>query len=164
MQTLILKRESTSAAGTVGMLYRGRIPVCYTLELPWRDNAPGLSCIPAGGYLVEHLPRSASGKYHDVYHVTDVPGRSGVLIHPGNFGGARDLGMRTDILGCILPGRRLGMLPVIGGRQLAVLDSRGALKDLHLITNREPFHLEIIGDLPCFKASSPRSSDLVPAS
>lgn len=163
MQTLILKRTTTSAAGTVGYLYRGRIPVCYTLELPWRDNAPGLSCIPEGGYRVEYLPRSASGKYHDVYHVTDVPGRSGILIHTGNFAGVRDMGMRCDVLGCILPGRRIGMLPVIGGQQLAVIDSRGALRDLHLVVGRQPFHLEVIGDLPCFKPSSAQAAASSPA-
>lgn len=154
MQTLILKRTSSSHEGTAGYLYRGRVPVCHTLELPWRNNASGLSCIPTGTYLVEYLARSASGKYHDVYHVTDVPGRGGILIHPGNFAGARDLGMRCDVLGCILPGRRIGRLPVIGGDQLAVIDSRGALRDLHLVAQRRSFYLEVIGDLPCFKPSS----------
>jgi hypothetical protein len=166
MQTLILRRTTYSDAGTVGYLYRGRIPVCYTLELPWRDNAPGISCIPPGSYRgeyeregtevdteapyqVRHLERSASGKYLDVYHVIDVPGRSGILIHRGNFAGDRTLGMRSDVLGCILPGRRIGRLPVVGGLQLAVIDSFGGLHDLHLVAERQPFHLEVIGDPPC---------------
>lgn len=154
MLTLVLERKTCSDEGTVGVIRLGRTPICYTLELPWRDNRSGLSCIPQGSYLVEYLPRSASGKYHDVYHVTGVKGRGGILIHPGNFGGDRTLGMRSDILGCILPGRRIGRLPVVGGDQLAIIDSRGGLRDLHLIANRQSFNLEVIGEARCSNPSS----------
>ncbi len=69
---------------------------CQALELPWRDNAFQVSCIPEGEYDVE---RRTSAKFKQHFHVKGVPKRTFILLHPGNF--------TTDILGCILPGKRL---------------------------------------------------------
>lgn len=124
----------------LGLLYHGAQQVCLIGELPWRGNRPNLSCIPPGRYRVAYLARSASGKYRDVYHVLDVPGRSGILIHAGNLTGDRERGLRTDSYGCLLPGRRVGRL----GGQRAVLASRGAMQDLHAVTGRQGFTLEVI--------------------
>jgi len=113
--------------------------ICYMMELPERDNQPNFSRIPRGRYLVKYLPRSGSGKYHDVYHITDVPGRSGILIHGGNYAGDTDLGYRTDSWGCFLPASRIG---AING-QVAGLASRAALRKLHQATQRQDFYLEV---------------------
>lgn len=113
--------------------------VCYMLELPDRNNRPNLSRIPPGRYLVRYLPRSASGKYRDVYHVTEVPGRSGILGHPGNVAGDKTKGYRTHSWGCLLPAIRLGRLY----GQLAGLASRAALRKLHAVTGRQDFYLEV---------------------
>lgn len=64
----------------------------HTLELPWRDNQPNVSCIPEGEYWCAPEQRHNRPSYR----IHDVPGRSGVLIHTGNF--------LTDTSGCILPG------------------------------------------------------------
>ncbi len=64
-----------------------------TLELPWLDNTKYVSCIPAGTYK---CVKRNTPKYKDHFHVLDVPNRSHILIHHGNY--------YTDILGCILPG------------------------------------------------------------
>jgi len=110
------------------------------MELPDRNNARNISRIPPGMYLVKYLKRSASGKYRDVYHVTKVPSRSGVLTHAGNVAGDKFKGFKTHSWGCLLPATRLGMLY----GQLAGLASRGALHKIHAITNRQNFYLEIL--------------------
>lgn len=110
------------------------------LELPDRNNAANLSRIPPGLYLVKYLARSASGKYKDVYHVTKVPRRSGVLAHPGNVAGDKLKGFKTDSLGCLLPALRMGIL----FNQMAGLASRAAVRRIHHITQRQDFYLEII--------------------
>lgn len=82
-------------------LYDGERPVfsCVTLELAWKDNMPEVSCIPKGSYKA--VPRT-SEKYGWHYRIlspdgSEVPGRSYILIHAGNF--------KTDIKGCILVGQ-----------------------------------------------------------
>jgi hypothetical protein len=67
---------------------------CYTLELPWHNNAKNISAIPAGVYKYE-IRFSPSLKMH-VIHLTDVKGRTWIYIHAGNF--------TSQIEGCILVG------------------------------------------------------------
>ncbi len=69
---------------------------CYTLELPWLNNQRRVSCIPKGEYNVE---KRQSTKYKHHFHVLDVPGRSYILIHRGNY--------NWHTKGCILVGRTL---------------------------------------------------------
>ncbi len=134
-----LVRARSFDEGTLGALYVGRERVCYTIELPWRGNQPNISCFSAGTYTVEYLPRSASGRYRDVYWVRGVPGRYGCLFHAGNFAGDVALGFRTDSNGCILTATRLGRL----GGQLAGLGSRSALASLHEAVGRQSFTLVV---------------------
>jgi len=72
---------------------------CVTLELPWRDNQPQVSCIPEGIYPVR---ARKSEKHGDHYQVHDVPGRDLILLHPGNF--------VSQLRGCLLPGDSLADL------------------------------------------------------
>ena len=53
-----------------------------TLELPWKDNTTNISCIPEGVYIGK---RRYSKKYREHMHITDVEGRSLILIHWGNY-------------------------------------------------------------------------------
>ena len=66
----------------------------YTLELPWKNNETSISCIPLGIYDVK---KRKSAKFGNHFHVLDVPGRSFILLHHGNY--------YTDIRGCILVGQ-----------------------------------------------------------
>ena len=68
----------------------------YTLELGWNDNEKRISCIPKGTYNVE---KRSSPKYKNHFHILDVPNRSMILIHNGNY--------NTHTKGCILVGRTL---------------------------------------------------------
>lgn len=66
---------------------------CKTLELADLNNAPQKSCIPLGRYKVS---KRVSKKYGLHLHIQDVPNRSFILIHAGNY--------YTQILGCVLVG------------------------------------------------------------
>lgn len=73
--------------------------VCATVELPWRDNERNVSCIPAGEYA---LFKRESPRNGHVLQFCDVPGRSFIQIHKGNF--------TYQIAGCILLGDGLAFL------------------------------------------------------
>jgi len=99
MTNVTLKRFLQDECVTMGVLKVEGVAhdSIFTLELPWKDNKKGESCVPPGVYKV--VPYS-SAKYTDVYEVTHVHGRSFILIHVGNY--------LKDTKGCILPGLGLG--------------------------------------------------------
>ncbi|EMG36599.1 hypothetical protein PCS_02611 [Desulfocurvibacter africanus PCS] len=110
--------------------------VCHVAELPWRENRPNVSRIPAGWY--DCVPR-ISAKYGRHFHVQDVPDRSMILIHSGNWAGDTSKGLRSHTHGCILAGRYAGVLD----GQAAVLASRAALSDLLAALDDQSFTLRI---------------------
>lgn len=65
-----------------------------SLELPWNANMRSVSCIPTGSYSVTKVnsPKFGTG----TFIINNVPNRSSILIHPGNF--------TRQIEGCILLG------------------------------------------------------------
>ena len=123
---LKLRRWSTGDQGTRGILW-GAGFWCHTLELPWRDNAPNVSCIPAGVYDLAYVTalRSFGGR-RDLYLVQDVEARSGILLHAGTFAGDKALDWRTDSWGCPLLGMTIGTLQ----GQTAIFRSREAVDRL----------------------------------
>lgn len=112
---------------------RGKLTVdngftCDTLELPWLNNVPRLSCIPAGTYKV--IPRR-SDKYGNHLHVTGVNGRDLILIHWGNYAGSVNPKTGTpDIKGCILVG--YGYADLDGDGLPEIVRSKDAFKALML--------------------------------
>lgn len=127
---LILTRIDYGAKGTYGFLsIEGEPPRFVTLELPWKDNQRQVSCIPKGTY---QLKRKYSPRFQRVWEVKDVPGRSDILIHRGNF--------IHEIQGCILLGR--GILPIdpkndvrgISNSKLAIADFMDMTKHLTELT------------------------------
>ena len=81
--------------GTNGTVYiEGQAtPLCYSIELPWQNNEPQISCIPEGTYPVE---KRYSQKFKWHLHLKDVPGRALILIHPANKA-------LKELRGCIAP-------------------------------------------------------------
>ena len=83
-------RFKQDAKATLGKLMDEALEICCTLEPPWnnnfRDNPKTkeneASCIPEGRYLCKKFN---GVKFQDVWEVTDVCGRTYVLIHEGNF-------------------------------------------------------------------------------
>ena len=131
-----LCRLKRSDQGTRGMLFVDGFH-CHTLELPWRKNKRGLSCIPAGEYIVKIR---ISPKYGKIYWVTEVTNRSFILIHSGNWAGDVKKGYKTHVNGCILLGQRRGLL--LG--QWAVLNSRITINRFMNEMENEPFTLKIL--------------------
>ena len=101
-----------------------------TLELSWKDNKKGVSCIPAGDYNVK---KRYSKKYQNHFHILDVKDRSYILIHSGNF--------HTHTKGCILVGSDLTHLN--NDNDIDVINSKKTLKTL-LNTLPDEFKLTII--------------------
>lgn len=139
LELVSLKRVNSTDQGTHGILTVGDL-VFHTIELPWRDNASNISCIPVGEYKCRKVN---SPRFGSVYHVQNVPGRSNVLIHSGNYAGDTTKGYRTHSHGCILIGKKFGQIQ----GQDAVLLSRFALTELHNAMDGEPFTLIIMGDV-----------------
>ena len=84
-----------STIGKAWVELAGSYPIFdfVTLELPWKDNQQNISCIPEGKYTWQ---KYMSPKHGEVLLIHQVPNRSMIEIHKGNF--------TTDIEGCILPG------------------------------------------------------------
>jgi hypothetical protein len=87
------------ALGYVEVLRDGEcVYEAKSLELPWKDNQRSVSCIPEDIYKVrKRLADESGSRDYDHFMVMDVPNRSYILWHAGNF--------YWDIEGCILMGQ-----------------------------------------------------------
>jgi len=95
---VVLTRLTDDGKQTLGLLqvFNGLMKVfeCKTLELPDLHNKKEISCIPVGEYYVRKHDSSILGK---VFQIFNVPYRSEILIHKGNY--------NADTKGCILVGK-----------------------------------------------------------
>lgn len=103
MKTIILERFAYSPDGTFGRLSLPGGWSCCTVECPWKGNAPFESCIPDGVYHLKRrrsdvVEKSSGGDYVEGWEVCDVPGRSFIMIHPGNW--------PSNFEGCIGVGKK----------------------------------------------------------
>jgi hypothetical protein len=118
MKTVYLLRRISSDDRTLGTLlvFDGLTMQARfsTLEPPWRENKPNVSCIPAGVYTIK--PRS-SPKFDEHLIVDDVPGRSYILAHRGNT--------PADTEGCVLVG--MGHQDIDKDGKTDVFSSRAAM-------------------------------------
>jgi hypothetical protein len=83
---------------TLGRLRVGGFQ-CFTLELPWLENQRGISCVPKGKYKAF---KRQSPKNGSVIEFENVPDRSNIQIHSGNF--------TRQIEGCVLVGSSIAFL------------------------------------------------------
>lgn len=117
---IILKRCPERDGATFGVFYNeAGHDVCVSMELPWKENARSVSCIPAGEYP---LTREDHPRFGECFRLAGVPDRDGVLIHAANVPG--------QIRGCIAPGMEYGILHLPGDGpdgSAGVLRSREAL-------------------------------------
>ena len=141
MRKLLLLRIETGNEGTFGIFSDPEGAFFGVMaEPPERSNEPFYSCIPPGEYLVE---MDDSPRYGRVYHVRNVPGRTDILQHVGNWSGDKRLGFKTNSDGCQLFGERLGSLRVNGRWQRAVLRSGATMERFFEYMNGEPYMLTI---------------------
>lgn len=132
-----LVRTERSDEGTFGFLdVNGTL--LRTAEPPWRNNQRSISSIPYGIYECSLVD---SPRFGITYQVHDVPGRTHILFHAGNWAGDTSKGLISNTDGCILPGMNLDHL----SGQKAVVSSTKALNKLFELTNKEPFTLYVSG-------------------
>lgn len=89
---LELKRKY-DPLGTNGTLAYKGLTICATIELPWKNNSTGISCIPEGRYS---LIKRYSPHLKDHLLLENVPDRQYILIHPAN-------NALLELKGCIAP-------------------------------------------------------------
>jgi len=91
---MVIKRIALSQDWTLGViLSEGKIPFALTMERPWLNNQKSVSCIPKGEYTCKRVVKP---KHGSCFEVTNVPNRTDILIHKGNF--------VWDSEGCIILG------------------------------------------------------------
>ncbi len=89
-----------------------------TLELPWKNNQPNISCIPAGLYPYKKRWSEKNGRI--VIELLNVPGRTDIEIHIANY--------FHELLGCIAVG--VGRADIDGNGQMDVTNSKVAFENL----------------------------------
>ena len=93
---------------------------CKVLELVWKDNQKRISCIPTGDYEVS---KRWSEKYGSHFIVLNVPNRSYILWHYGNF--------HKNTLGCLLMGK--SFMDINGDGYRDVTSSKYTMTELYKI-------------------------------
>lgn len=134
--TAVLIRSNLSTKETMGRLTAtddGKVFSCDTLELPWLDNEPNVSCIPTGTYHCTLQPFHAT----EMYQLSDVSGRFAIFIHNGNFA----TGNKVDTEGCILLGSSFS--DIDGNGQQDVINSDNTVKAFIEFFNGKPFTLTV---------------------
>lgn len=132
----ILKRNYEPKQ-TIGHLYveeDGKtIFSCASLELPWLENRRNISCVPEATYIVKKRKAAESpSRNYDHFILQNVPNRSYILIHTGNF--------KYHVKGCILVGESHSDINSDG--LLDVINSTKTLRNLYEILPEE-FQLTI---------------------
>lgn len=125
----LIRLEENYYFGTFGVLKLDKRVFCVTLEPRDELNVRGVSNIPAQQY---QCLRYSSDRFPNTFQVTNVPGRSRILFHPGN--------VAPHTQGCIILAQYVGKLH--GDR--AVLNSGKTFRDFMAETDRvERLHLTI---------------------
>ena len=83
--------------GTNGKLECEGKFICYTIELPWKNNETKVSCIPEGKYFIK---KRYSQKFGWHLAVENVQNRDLILFHPVN-------NALQELKGCIAPVTKL---------------------------------------------------------
>ncbi len=126
--------------GTYGWMRLNDV-VVHTVERPWVDNRPYISCIPEGRYFCS--PRRYNKGGYDAYEITNVPGRTHILFHKANKPG--------ELAGCVAPNLELRFVKGEGRG----VNSKGAFDAFMAEMNSRSFWLDIIG------INTPRGAVLV---
>jgi len=105
-----LKRFVKNEEVTLGRLeYAGQ--EFFTVERPWLNNRPNISCIPDGTYKMVRVDSPRFGE--DMWEIADVPDRTHILIHVANN--------PSNVQGCIGFGRSVfPTLKGVGNSRVAI--------------------------------------------
>lgn len=131
--------------GTYGRIFtwESKRLVCCTVERPWLDNKPNVSCIPHGSY---RLVYTKSPKFGMRFHLENkaigvtlkAPGeRTHIMLHAAN--------VPSELEGCIAPVSYLCVM----GREPGGAESTAALRRLEtLLAADQENTITIFGDYP----------------
>ncbi len=98
--------------GTNGKLECEGKLICYTIELPWKNNETKVSCIPEGKYFIK---KRYSSKFKWHLELTEVKNRNLILLHPAN-------NAIKELNGCIAP------VTKISGTGLGLMSRKAFIK------------------------------------
>lgn len=130
-----ISRRVFTDNSTIGDLYLDGIFQCYTLEDTCRRvKLDGETAIPAGEYEV--VLRFSERYQSNMPRLLNVPGFSGILIHPGNT--------KADTRGCILVGET-EYKDSIGGSRAAF---NKLFSKLEIMSKTEPLSITVVGGIP----------------
>lgn len=107
MKAILQRNPQVSELVTFGKLYLPWLtiqPILYTIELPWKNNQEGISCIPAGDYILKPY---SSPKHENVWEYQNVSNRSYCLMHPANYACDVHIGSlvhKNELEGCTAVG------------------------------------------------------------
>lgn len=103
--------------------------ICYTVERPWHNNEPFISCVPEGEY---NVTKHASPKFGETLIVLNQErgvgfskngsDRYGILFHVAN--------VASELQGCIAPGLEIRNLRIKDYYELGVGQSKKAMERL----------------------------------
>lgn len=144
MMDATLIRLVAGDTGTFGVILFPDAFALHTLELPWENNQRNISCIPCGIYSCEI---DDSARWGSVYHIRDVPERSYILFHPGNWAGRKSMPhLQSNVEGCILLGQDRKTIQGSGMKegQLGISSSRKACDEMTAHLKGEPFELLVM--------------------
>ena len=133
---IVIERYDYGDKQTIGKLFllddhNTILSQYWSLELPDKNNKKRVSCIPEGEYIaIKHK----SPRFKDCFWIQDVPNRSEILIHKGNF--------YFDILGCILIGSDLRDLNKDGLQD--VVSSSKSVLELFNAVKQDRIELKIV--------------------
>ena len=88
-----LIRDIWHPGSTLGQFVYEKFHICYSLELPWKNNERGVSCISEGEYDIMFMVHPKFGR---CIYFPFVEGRSEVFMHVAN--------RPEQLRGCIAPG------------------------------------------------------------
>ncbi len=127
---MILKRVEHTDKCTRGVLLHDDKIIAVTLENPWKDNTPNISCVPIEIY---ECRRTQSPRFGETFEVANVDGRTHILFHLGN--------VEAQTRGCILLGEKFGDL----NGEPAVLNSKATMaKLMEIMEGVDLFSLNVV--------------------
>lgn len=135
--TIIRNYSYNETFGTLVATRNGKTFTCKTLELPWKNNQRGVSCIPPGIYPAKYTFWMA--KVRSNYLLQNVLNRSGIFLHHGNYAFKKT--GKPDIEGCILLGAYYTDLN--GDKTLDITSTKVTVEAFQKFMNKEPFTLTI---------------------
>jgi|TARA_Y100000310_G_scaffold202996_1_gene203258 hypothetical protein len=114
---------------TLGQLHH-QDKTWWTIERPWLDNQPNVSCIPTGTYPLERVDSPRFGPR--MWQISRVPDRTHILIHVANTA--------DNVMGCV------GLGTGLYGDLAGVASSRNAITAFYDLTSKSENYSIIVID------------------